>query len=123
MEMFKDLFLCFLMGGLICVPAQVLIDKTKLTPARILVIYVSLGVFIYAIGAYDPLFEIFSTGISVPLLGFGANIGRGVREAVEAEGLLGALSGGLKSSSAGIAAALIFGFFTSVLSKSRPKRM
>ena len=102
MNIFWDLVLAFVMGGLVCVPAQILIDKTKLTPARILVIYVSLGVLLYAVGLYDPLFKIFSTGVSVPLIGFGANIGRGVKEAVEKSGLIGALSGGLTAASAGI---------------------
>ena len=115
--------LAFLIGGGFCVIAQILLDKTKLTPARILVIYVSLGVLLYAVGLYDPLFKIFSTGVSVPLIGFGANIGRGVKEAVEKSGLIGALSGGLTAASAGIAAALIFGLIISFFFKSKPKRM
>ncbi len=123
MDFLNELLLSFLMGGLVCIPAQILIDKTKLTPARILVIYVSSGVLLYALGVYDPLFKIFSTGVSVPLIGFGANIAKGVKEAVEKEGLIGALSGGLTAASAGIAAALIFGFIISVFFKSKPKRM
>ena len=123
MDIFYELLLAFLFGGILCVPAQILIDKTKLTPARILVCYVSLGVLLYAVGIYEPLFEIFSTGISVPLIGFGANIGRGVKAAVESEGLLGALSGGLSSSSVGIASALILGLIFSLFFKSKPKRM
>ena len=111
------------MGGLFSLIAQLLIDLTSLTPARILVFYVCLGVFLFAIGIYEPLYEIFGSGISVPLVGFGANIGRGVKEAVEQQGLLGALSGGLTSSSAGIAAALILGLIFSFLSSSKPKRM
>ena len=123
MNFLNELLLAFLMGGIVCIPAQILIDKTKLTPARILVIYVSLGVLLYALGIYDPLFKIFSTGVSVPLIGFGANIAKGVKQAVEAEGLVGALSGGLTAASAGIAAALIFGLIISFFFKSKPKRM
>ena len=123
MDFLNELLLAFLMGGIVCIPAQILIDKTKLTPARILVIYVSLGVLLYALGIYDPLFKIFSTGVSVPLIGFGANIAKGVKQAVEAEGLVGALSGGLTAASAGIAAALIFGLIISFFFKSKPKRM
>ena len=123
MDFLNELLLAFLMGGIVCIPAQILIDKTKLTPARILVIYVSLGVLLYALGIYDPLFKIFSTGVSVPLIGFGANIAKGVKQAVEAEGLIGALSGGLTAASAGIAAALIFGLIISFFFKSKPKRM
>ena len=103
--------------------AQLLIDLTKLTPARILVLYVSVGVLLYAVGAYQPMFEIFGAGVSVPLIGFGANIAKGVEEAVTNDGLLGALTGGLTSSAAGISAALIFGFIFSILFKSKPKRM
>ena len=123
MNQATQLFLTFIMGGIISVIAQILIDLTKLTPARILVIYVSFGVLLFATGAYEPLFDIFGAGVSVPLIGFGANIGRGVKEAVEAEGLLGAISGGLSASAAGISAALILGFLASVLFKSKSKRM
>lgn len=123
MNQATQLFLTFIMGGIISVIAQILIDLTKLTPARILVIYVSFGVLLFAIGVYEPLFDIFGAGVSVPLIGFGANIGRGVKEAVEAEGLLGAISGGLSASAAGISAALILGFLASVLFKSKSKRM
>ena len=120
---YYGLFLAFISGGVICVIAQLLIDLTKLTPARILVLYVSLGVLIYAFGIYEPLKEFFGAGVSVPLIGFGANIAKGVKEAVEKEGAIGILTGGLTSSSAGITAALIFGLFASLLFKSKPKRM
>ena len=121
--MITDLILTFISGGLICVIAQLLIDLTKLTPARILVMYVSLGVLIFGIGLYEPMFKIFGSGVSVPLIGFGANIARGVREAVDKDGIIGVLTGGLTSSSAGITAALIFGLFAAVLFKSKSKRM
>ncbi len=123
MPIFTTFLLVFLGGGVLCMIAQVLIDLTKLTPARILVLYVCLGVLIYAVGLYEPLYSVFSSGISVPLIGFGANIGRGVREAVDSEGLIGALSGGLTSSSAGITAALLLGLAASALFRSKSKRM
>ena len=123
MNITEQLILTFISGGIICVIAQLLIDLTKLTPARILVCYVSVGVLLYAVGIYTPLFEIFGAGVSVPLIGFGANIGRGVMEAVEKEGLIGALSGGLSASASGISAALILGLLASLLFKTRSKRM
>ena len=118
-----QLLLTFLSGGIICLIAQLLIDLTRLTPARILVLYVSLGVLIYAVGLFEPMKEIFGAGVSVPLIGFGANIANGVRDAVEKDGLIGALTGGLTSSAAGITAALLSGLFASVLFKTKPKRM
>lgn len=121
--MHHNLFLVFIFGGLLCLFAQLLIDLTKLTPARILVIYVCAGVLIYAVGIYDPLFKVFGVGASLPLIGFGANIGRGVFEAVNKNGILGVLEGGLTSSSIGITASLIFGFLASVIFKSKTKRM
>ena len=109
----------FLFGGLLCVIGQILIDKTKLTPARILVLYVSLGVLLFAIGIFEPMEKMFGSGVTVPLIGFGANIGKGVREAVTKDGLIGALTGGLTSSAAGITAALIFGLFASIIFKTK----
>ena len=123
MDVFFDYLWAFLIGGSICVIAQILIDKTKLTPARILVLYVCLGVLLFATGVFEPMKEIFGSGVTVPLIGFGANIGMGVREAVEKEGLIGALTGGLTSSAAGISAALICGFFASLIFKTKSKRM
>ena len=121
--MINQLFLTFISGGIICVIAQLLIDLTKLTPARILVLYVSMGVLIFAIGLYEPMYDIFGAGVSVPLIGFGANIARGVREAVDKDGLIGVLTGGLTASSAGITAALILGLLSSVIFKTKSKRM
>lgn len=118
-----QIILAFLFGGLLCLIAQILIDKTKLTPARILVLYVSAGVLVFAVGAYEPLFEIFGAGVSVPLIGFGANIAKGVKEAIDNEGILGILTGGLTSSAGGITAALIFGLLASLFFKSKSKRM
>ncbi|MBR5143913.1 MAG: SpoVA/SpoVAEb family sporulation membrane protein [Clostridia bacterium] len=121
--MATELLLTFISGGIICVIAQLLIDLTRLTPAKILVIYVSFGVLIFALGLYEPMQKIFGAGVSVPLIGFGANIAKGVREAVEKDGLIGVLTGGLTSSSAGITSALLFGLFASVIFKTKSKRM
>ena len=118
-----SILLAALMGGILCVAAQLLIDLTNLTPARILVLYVSLGVLIYAVGLYEPLYELFGTGISVPLIGFGANIGRGVKEAVDSTGPLGILTGGITAAAAGITLALVMGLLASLIFKPRSKRM
>lgn len=123
MNPWYQLILTFISGGIICVIAQLLIDLTRLTPARILVLYVSLGVLIFAVGAFEPMQKIFGAGVTVPLIGFGANIAKGVREAVDKDGLIGALTGGLTSSSAGITAALLCGLFASLLFKTKSKRM
>jgi len=119
----KELLPAFIMGGALCLIAQLLIDLTRLTPAKILVIYVTAGVFLYGIGVFSPLKEIFGAGVTLPLLGFGANIADGVREAVEKSGLIGALTGGLTSSAAGITAALLLGLLSSLVLKTGPKRM
>lgn len=117
--MIYDILLAALMGGIICAVVQVLIDKTMLTPARILVGLVTFGVFLYAIGVYEPLFDIFGCGISVPLLGFGASIAKGVKEAVDTVGALGILTGGLSSTSAGITLALLLGLVASLLTRGK----
>ena len=111
----------FLVGGLFCVIAQILIDKTKLTPARILVLYVVAGVFLGAIGIYEPLVDFAGAGATTPLTGFGYTISKGIREAVNEKGLLGALTGGLQSTSGGIAAALVFGYLTCLIFRGKPK--
>lgn len=121
--MFTSLLLTFVSGGIICIIAQLLIDLTKLTPARILVSYVCTGVLLYALNIYDFLFKIFGCGVSVPLIGFGATIGRGVKEAIEKEGVIGILSGGLGATAAGISAALFLGLFFSLFAKGKSKRL
>lgn len=120
---FLNLFLSFLAGGVVCVVAQLLIDLTRLTPARILVSYVSCGVLLYAVGVFDPLKKIFGAGVSVPLIGFGANIARGVKEAIEKDGPLGILTGGLSAAAAGTTAALLFGLLAALLFSPKSKRM
>ena len=116
------LFFAFLIGGLICVVAQLLIDFTKLTPARILVLFVSTGVFLGGIGVYDFLFEFSGAGASVPLLGFGATVATGVKEAVDKEGLIGILKGPFTAAAAGCSASLVFGYIVCLLFKGKPKR-
>ena len=111
----------FLVGGALCLIAQVLIDKTKLTPARILVSYVVAGVLLGAIGVYEPLVDFAGAGATVPLTGFGYNIAKGVKEAVREQGFLGILTGGLKSTSGGITAAILSGLIASLLFKAKDK--
>ena len=112
----------FLVGGVLCVIAQILIDRTKLTPARILVIYVTAGVVLGGLGIYQPLAEFGGAGATTPLTGFGYLIAKGTREAVKEKGLLGALTGGLSASAGGIAAALCFGYLACLLARAKPKK-
>ncbi|MBQ1245305.1 MAG: stage V sporulation protein AE, partial [Clostridia bacterium] len=107
----------FLVGGVLCVIAQILIDRTKLTPARILVIYVVAGVILGAVGVYSPLVKFAGAGASTPLSGFGNLIAEGVRRAVKEKGLLGALTGPLSAAAAGTSAALVAGFIGALFFK------
>ncbi len=111
----------FLVGGAFCVIAQILIDKTKLTPARILVVYVVAGVLLGAVGLYKPLADFAGAGATTPLTGFGFLIAKGVRDAVDEKGLLGALTGPLTAAAGGTAAALVMGFLMALLFKGKPK--
>ncbi len=111
----------FLVGGALCLIGQILIDKTKLTPARILVSYVVIGVFLGAIGVYKPLEEFAGAGATVPLTGFGYNLAKGVKEAVDVDGLLGVFTGGLKASAGGITAAITAGLLVSLIFKPKDK--
>ena len=121
MDSFMEYINTFWVGGLFCVIAQILIDKTKLTPARILVGYVSAGVILTALGIYEPIIKFADCGASVPLTGFGYSIAKGVEKAVDQYGLIGVLTGGFTACAAGIAAALIFGYIAALIFKSRPK--
>ena len=112
----------FVTGGLICVVGQILIDKTKLTPARILVAFVTAGVFLQLIGVYQYLVVFGGAGATVPLTGFGYTLCRGVERAVEESGWIGVLTGGLKAPAGGIAAAMIFGFLAAVIFKSKSRK-
>ena len=116
-----DYVKAFLVGGLFCLIGQILIDKTKLTPARILVGYVVLGVLLSAIGLYEPLAEFAGAGASVPLTGFGHSIAKGVREAIDEQGFLGVFIGGLKATAGGITAAMVAGLIVSLLFKPKDK--
>ena len=116
-----DYLKAFLVGGAICMLGQLLIDKTKLTPARILVCYVVLGVILGGAGVYDKLVDFAGAGATVPLTGFGNTLAKGVREAVKEQGILGALTGGFKASAAGIAAAVFFGFLAALLCNPKDK--
>ena len=119
--MVLDYVWAFVIGGAICVIGQLLIDFTKLTPARILVSFVTAGVILTALGLYGPLVDFAGAGATVPLTGFGYLMAEGTREAVQQHGLVGAFSGGVAASAAGIAAAVFFGYIAALLSKSSDK--
>lgn len=121
MEIWISFLKTFLVGGGLCLIGQLLIDRTKLTPARILTLYVVAGVFLGALGVYEPFADWAGTGATVPLTGFGNLLARGVREAVAEDGLLGAFTGGFTAASGGICAAVVFGLLAAVVFKSREK--
>ena len=116
-----DYVKAFLVGGVLCLIGQILIDKTKLTPARILVSYVVAGVILGAIGVYEPIVEFAGAGATVPLTGFGYTLSKGVREAVNESGFLGILTGGIKATAGGITAAIIAGLITGLIFKAKDK--
>ncbi len=111
----------FLVGGILCLIGQILIDKTKLTPARILVSYVVCGVILTAVGLYPLLVDFAGAGATVPLTGFGYCLANGVKEAVDSDGFLGVLTGGLKSTAGGITAAIVSGLIVSLIFKAKDK--
>ena len=113
----------FLIGGALCAVAQILLDLTRLAPARILVFTVCFGVFLGAVGLYEPLYELCGCGVSLPLVGFGGAIARGVREAVEKDGLLGIFTGPLTAAAGGTSAAMVFGYLAALVFSSKPKRL
>ena len=113
---------CFIVGGLICVIGQILIDKTKLTPARILVTYVTLGAILGGLGLYQHLVDFAGCGATVPLTGFGSNLAKGAIEGVRDQGLLGAFIGGVKASAGGISSAVFFGYIASLIAKPKIKK-
>ena len=117
-----QLLRCFVVGGIICIVGQILIDKTKLTPARILVVFVTTGVVLGALGIYKYVIDFAGCGATVPLTVFGANLAKGTMEAVKENGLLGAFLGGVKSSAGGIAAAVFFGYIASLVAKPKIKK-
>lgn len=123
MNILLDCIKAFAVGGILCVIGQILIDRTKLTPARILVGYVVAGVILTAVGVYDYLVDFAGAGATVPLTGFGYSLANGVKEAVAKYGLLGVLSGGLTATAAGITAAILFGLIASLISKRGKKSL
>ncbi len=122
MDMIWPYLKAFLVGGLLCLVGQLLIDKTKLTPARILTSYVVAGVVLGALGLYQPLVDFAGAGASVPLTGFGNLLARGVREAVAEKGLVGAFTGGIGAAAGGICAAVFFALLAALLFRSREKK-
>lgn len=116
-----DYLKSFLIGGAICLVGQLLIDKTKLTPARILVSYVVAGVILGAVGLYAPFAEFAGAGAAVPLAGFGSTLAKGVREAVDEQGFLGIFTGGLKATAGGITAAILAGLLAALLFRPKDK--
>ncbi len=127
MEFFQSidwmgLLKCFVVGGLICIIGQILIDKTKLTPARILVLFVTVGAILGGLGIYKYLIDFAGAGATVPLTGFGANLAKGAMQEVQNSGLLGAFIGGVKASAGGIAAAVFFGYLASLIAKPKIKK-
>ena len=117
-----QLLKCFVLGGAICIIGQILIDKTKLTPARILVTFVTAGAILGGLGIYKYVIDFAGAGATVPLLGFGANLAKGAIEGVQEQGLLGAFIGGVKATSGGIAAAVFFGYIASLIAKPKIKK-
>jgi len=117
-----QLLRCFVVAGIICIIGQILIDKTKLTPARILVLYVTLGAVLGGLGIYKYLIDFAGCGATVPLTGFGANLAKGAIESVQETGLLGAFVGGVKAAAGGIAAAVFFGYLASLIAKPKIKK-
>lgn len=117
-----SLLKCFVVGGLICVIGQILIDKTKLTPARILVIFVTTGAILGGLGIYQHLVDFAGAGATVPLTGFGYNLAKGAIEGVKQYGIVGAFTGGVKAAAGGIAAAVFFGYLAALISKPKMKK-
>lgn len=117
-----SLLKCFVIGGVLCVIGQILIDKTKLTPARILVIYVTTGAVLGGLGIYQCLVDFAGAGATVPLTGFGYNLAKGAINGVRESGIIGAFTGGITASAGGIASAIFFGYIASLISKPKMKK-
>jgi len=121
LQLFIPLGKAFLVGGILCVIGQILIDRTKLTPAKILVIYVVAGVILGAVGLYEPLVKWASAGATVPLTGFGNVLATGMRQAIAEQGILGIFSGAFTAGAAGIGAAVVFGYLAAVVFRPQDK--
>ena len=113
---------CFVVGGIICIIGQILIDKTKLTPARILVLFVTVGCILGGLGIYQYIVDFAGAGATVPLTGFGNNLAKGAIKGVKESGFIGAFTGGVSASAGGIAAAVFLGYIASLLSKPKMKK-
>jgi stage V sporulation protein AE len=122
MQPFTTYLIVFAVGGLICLLGQILIIRTKITAARILVIFLILGVALQTLGIYEPISEFAKAGINVPIIGFGASLAKGTMGAVKARGILGIFTGGLDAATAGIGAAVIFAFIFALIFRSRSKK-
>ena len=120
-EIFRDCLKAFLVGGAICLVGQILIDKTKLTPGRILSIFVVSGVVLTAIGVYDPLVKWAGAGATVPLTGFGYTLAKGVERGIEEDGVLGMITGGVTAAAGGITAAVVFGYLAALVAKPKDR--
>lgn len=119
---FSQYLWCFIIGGILCIIAQILIDKTKITPARVLVLYVTVGTILGGLGLYKYLVDFAGAGATVPLTGFGYNLAKGAIQGVEQYGFIGAFVGGVKNAAGGIAAAVFFGYISSLISKPKIKK-
>lgn len=117
MDILIEYLKVFITGGIICAIGQILIDKTKITPARILVVFLVMGVILYSIGLYQPLIDFGGAGATVPISGFGSNLAKGVIKEVDEIGFLGIFTGGVKAAAAGISSAIVFGFLASLFAK------
>jgi len=117
----KQYLFAFLIGGALCVIGQLLISLTRLTPARILVLYVTVGVLLGAFGVYEPLVDFAGAGATVPLTGFGNTLAKGAIEGAKQDGVIGAFTGGIKATAGGVGAAILFGYLFALLSKARTK--
>lgn len=123
MEIFLTYLKVFAVGGLVCMLGQILINKTKMSSARILVLYMLLGVVLEVCGAFDYIKEFAGSGITIPITGFGSNVAKGALEGAKADGFLGAVAGGLRSVSAGLTVAIVCGFVFGLISRSRSKKI
>ncbi|MGN0744641.1 MAG: SpoVA/SpoVAEb family sporulation membrane protein [Christensenellales bacterium] len=123
MEVFLDYLKVFAVGGLVCMLGQILINKTRMSSARILVTYMLVGVILEVCGAFDPIKEFAGSGITIPIIGFGSNLAKGALEGVKEKGFLGAITGGLSAVAAGLTTVIVCGFVFGLISRSRSKKL
>ena len=123
MEVFLDYLKVFAVGGLVCMLGQILINKTRMSSARILVTYMLVGVILEVCGAFDPIREFAGSGITIPIIGFGSNLAKGALEGVKEKGFLGAITGGLRAVAAGLTTVIVCGFVFGLISRSRSKKL